>query len=446
MKNKTWLVCILFLAGINIYLFWPGNLYFLNDDLLHIPLTDRGQFFQTNSVRPIHELLVKLDLVLWGKKAYGYHIAALLFHFVVCVQLYNLSLVFNKRCLKMANEQALQTSLLTVVFFLAYPQSSESLGWILGRAPILSAVFILITIRLFFSEDYKWSTYLIGAFFFSASLFTYEQTLLVPIVLLALVILLEQIERPKQMFAYAVILLMVGIGYIVIRKLVTSEVVGTYEGSNLLAMNVRNLTANTFRILFRLILNPASKYLFLLQAFVLLLIIACIIFYTRGTFFQRKPAVIFAGFILLLIAPIISLGVAVNSFESGRYLYLPSIFLVAGISTIIVDFWYKNSRLKNLVLILSILLIAYWLVGKMKASTHYADASSYSKSVEQKVQQHFITSSDTLFIDTLRITVHRLPVFRRGFKTGINWFNSKIDTNKVVVRHFEDEVLNQKVK
>ncbi len=446
MKNKTWLVCILFLSGINVYLFWPGNLYFLNDDLLHIPLTDSGQLLQTNSVRPIHELLVRLDLFLWGKNAYGYHITALLLHFIVCGQLYDLSIKINTRWLKMPKRQALQTSLLTVVLFLAYPQSSESLGWILGRAPVLSAIFLLLTIRLFFTDCYKWFIYPAGAFFFAASLFTYEQTLLVPLALLGIAFIQKQNDNRRRTFTYACLLLMVDLGYIIVRKLVTSEVVGAYEGGNLLAMNVANLTTNTFRIFFRLILNPAFKNVFLLHAFTLLLIIGLIIGYARRTFVEKKPIVVFGAIIILLIAPVISLGVAVNSFESGRYLYLPSIFLIAGISTISVEVFYKNSRSKNGVVIFSFLLIAYWLAGKLKASKQYTDASSYSKSVEQKIQLHFITSSDTLFIDTLHVTVHRLPVFRRGFKTGINWFNDKIDTNKVVVRYLEDEVIKRSFK
>src|SRR3954469_15786425 len=106
MKNGSWFFLIIVLVVVNIWLFWPGSLYFLNDDLLHIPLTDNGYLFQTNSVRPVHELLVRLDLWLWGKSAYGYHITALLLNFIVCFQLYDLCLIIQQKWLQIDREQA----------------------------------------------------------------------------------------------------------------------------------------------------------------------------------------------------------------------------------------------------------------------------------------------------------------------------------------------------
>jgi hypothetical protein len=442
MKNRTWLVGIFLLAVINIFLFWPGNLYFLNDDLLHIPLTDQGHFFQTNSVRPLHELLIKLDLFLWSKNAYGYHITALILHIIVCTQLYELCVAIQKHWL-IERRQASLAALLAVSLFLAYPQSSESLAWILGRAPILSAMFVLVTVRLFFIENYKLSIYLAGAFFFAASLFTYEQTLFLPLWLFLIAFLEKEKEKRTNLFSYAAILLVVAAGYLIVRKLMTSEVIGAYEGGNLLSMNWVNLTANAFRFFFRLVLNPALKQGFVINVLILLFFLGVLTFFIKKATLNTKALIFFSSIVVLLIAPVISLGLAVNSFESGRYLYLPSIFFVYGISIVGFDTFYKNPRSRKLLLMILILLTAYWLIGKYKAAKYYTDASLYSKQIEQKIQRHFKISSDTLFLDTLRVTVHRLPVFRRGFKTGINWFNDNIDTNKVVARYLDDEVLSR---
>jgi len=443
MKNKIGLVCIFLLAAINVCWFWPGNLYFLNDDLLHIPLTDQGHLFQTNSVRPLHELLVRLDLLLWGKNAFGYHLTALLLHFIVCIQLYNLCLVMQIQWLKITRQQAMWAALLAVILFLAYPQSSESIAWILGRTPALSAVFFMIAVRLFFVENYIWSVYFTGTCCFAAALFTYEQSLLLPIALL--LIAFKEKERIKRqgMYKYALILLAVDAVYIIARKLITSEVVGAYEGGNLLSMNWAALVANAFRIFFRLVLNPANKTVFILSAVVLLLLVLFIIFSARKLHVNRRSVTFFAAITILLIAPVISLGLPVNSFESGRFLYLPSLFFVTGISIAGVAACSQNKGFRKPLMVLLIFLTSYWLLGKYMASRNYTDASSYAESVENKVQLHFQQTSDTLYIDTLRTSIHRLPVFRLGFKTGINWLNSNIDTNKIVVRNYYDEVLSQ---
>lgn len=443
MKNKGWLVSILLLAVVNLFFFWPGKLYFLNDDLLHIPLTDQGHLFQTNSVRPIHELLVRLDLFLWGKSAYGYHITALILHFIACLQLYDLSFVIQTRWLRIAREQAIQAALLAVVLFLAYPQSTESLAWILGRAPVLSIIFLMITVRLFFAKIYKPINFFTGAFFFAANLFTYEQSIFLPASLLLIAIQEKQKAKRLKMIVYIAILFAINIGYIISRKLITAEVIGGYEGNNLLKMNWGALLLNFFRLLFRLVLNPASKIVFISSASILILVVAAIMVLLRRMPINIKAIIFFSSTIVLLIAPVISLGLAVNSFESGRYLYLPSFFFIMAISIAGFSAFYANDRFKVPLIAFLIIVIIYWLKGKNDGSQHYADASAYSRSVELQIQNHFKVSSDTLYLDTLHVTVHRLPVFRRGFKTGINWFNNRIDTNKIVVRYLHDEVLHR---
>lgn len=440
MKNKTWLVLILVAAAINIYCFWPGNLYFLNDDLLHIPLTDQGHLFQTNSVRPIHELLVRLDLFLWGKHAYGYHVTALLLHLIVCFQLYDLFLVMQQRWLKISRQQAMQAALLTVFLFLIYPQSSEAIAWIIGRTPVLSAVFFMIVVRLFFVQNYKLPIYLVGAFFFAAALFTYEQCVLLPIALLWIAFIEKERVKRRGMFTYAAVLFIVDIAYIIVRKLITSEVVGAYEGGNLITLNLTALVANTFRLFFRLILNPSYKTAFVCSAVGLILFVGLIIWFARKLRWNRKAVIFFTGITMLLIAPVISLGTAVNSFESGRYLYLPSIFFIAAISIAGVAASYKNNTCRSALMVLLIVLSGYWLYGKFAASKNYSDASLYAESIENKVQQHFKNTSDTLYIDTLHLTVHRLPVFRLGFKTGVKWLDNNVDTNKILIKYYDDEV------
>src|SRR5215210_367815 len=128
--NKFWIPVIVILAAGNIIMFWPGSLFFLNDDFVHLPLTEEGAFFQMHFVRPMHELLVKVDLALWRKNAYGYHITSLVMHLIVCIQLFNLCRVIQTTWLKQEKQEATNTAFLSVALFLVYPQHAEALAWI----------------------------------------------------------------------------------------------------------------------------------------------------------------------------------------------------------------------------------------------------------------------------------------------------------------------------
>lgn len=446
MKSGLWQLLILLLVAVNVLLFWPDSLYFLNDDLLHIPLTDEGKLFQTNSVRPIHELLVMTDLWLYGKSAYGYHITALLLHFIVTIQVFDLSLVLQAKWLKIEKRQALNAAFLSVVLFLAYSQHAESLAWILGRTPVLSTVFLLLVVRLSFLPQVSWDKHVIGAILFAASLFTYEQGVLLPLALIILAVVEKDIVRKRSLYTYVFTLLFTAAIYVIVRKLMTAEILGNYEAGNLVSFSIGTLFANAFRIFFRLWLNPLSPRLFYysLIVFTLLVIGIAVLFYKKVKT-NKNATIFFVSIILLLVTPVISLGVTIRSYESGRYLYTPSVFLAIAFSITIISVWYQN-KFRRLSVVLVTMLLVYWLWGKYTASRDYRDASRYAFQTNNKVLEHFNASSDTLVIDTLHVTVHRLPVFRLGFKTGIKWLNQNVDTNKVVVRYYYDEFTDPTIR
>src|SRR4051812_7593882 len=78
--NKIITVICLVAIAVGLCLFNPFPLYFLNDDLVHIPLSKDAALFQHKSFRPVCDLSVALDYWLWGKNAYGYHVTNLVLH------------------------------------------------------------------------------------------------------------------------------------------------------------------------------------------------------------------------------------------------------------------------------------------------------------------------------------------------------------------------------
>ena len=85
---------ILFAATVvafTLYCYNPFELYFLNDDFIHIPLSRDGILLQHNSFRPVCDLSMMLDYQLWGKTAWGYHLTNLLLHIINTILVFYLS-------------------------------------------------------------------------------------------------------------------------------------------------------------------------------------------------------------------------------------------------------------------------------------------------------------------------------------------------------------------
>lgn len=441
LSKKVLILILSIFAVANLLLYWPGNLYFLNDDFVHIPLTDDGVLFQQRSVRPIHELLVRFDLWLWHKQAFGFHITALLLHAIVCMQLYYLTKAVVLKYFSANNVTAQKTALLTVILFLLYPQNTESLTWILGRTPTLSAIFFLVMVQLFLKNNKTLLTYIFAFVCFLLTLFTYEQSILFPIVFILVAFAAKDKIQKQQKLVFAAITMLAAVIYIVVRKLITTEVIGKYEGENFNGFNLQNLLGNALRLVYRLFLNPSSIHYFIVGT-VVVSVIFLIVLWLHKKELSNKKWMLWIVSMGVLLLPVVSLGITVRSFESGRYLYLPAIFLCTGLGIYI----QQKLSIKWQILPL-IVLFLYWGVGKYQASVQFKDASAYAQKVQKEVAQHFMQMPNSqLVIDTLHITIHRLPVYRMGFKQGVYWLNPAVDTNKISIGYYYDEFVEQKEK
>lgn len=436
MNSNKYILLLFILCIANVVLYWPGNLYFLNDDLVHIPLTDDGVLFQQRSIRPVHELLVKLDLFLWQKNASGFHFTALLLHAIVTVQLFFLTKTIQLNLLHTNRDVARNTALLASCIFLVYPQNAESLAWILGRTPTLAAIFFIGMLQLYVRNATSRFTYFFAFVLFAICLFTYEQSILFPLVFFGIAFAAKQSSFKQKSMAFAWATTIAAVLYVIARKLITTEIVGAYEGGNF--SKIVLLATNGFRLFFRLFLNPSTVQLFTISTIIFSVLLLIILWQHKKQLLHRHW-LLFVFIMVIFIAPVLSLGVTVRSFESGRYLYFPAIFLSV---TLAIYFQQQFIQKGKLTTALFILLFVYWGWGKIESAKAFKNASAYVRAVHDNIQQHFQTiPNDTLKIDTLQLTIHRLPVFRMGFKQGVHWLNNTIDTQKIQVKYYRDEFL-----
>jgi hypothetical protein len=309
---------------------------------------------------------------------------------------------------------------------------------------VLSAIFLLGSVQLAFREKFDAYTYAAGSLLFAAALFTYEQSILWPVAALWLAFYSNNPFKKSRLY-YAACLFVVAVVYAVVRRHISAEVVGSYEGGQFKQGHVKVLVQNMASLLLRQWLNPSAVKVFVVSAGVVLtVVLAGVLWRFKQVLQAYKSYLFFIGMNLLLLLPVVSLGITIRSFESSRYLYLPSLFMLMGLALWLYRLWGNAISNKWPTYLLTIALCVYWLVGKSMAYKHYTDAGNYVRAITQKTgAQAALLPNDTIYIDKLRITIHRLPVFRMGFNTGMQWLYPGIDTGKIVVKYRYDEFLEE---
>lgn len=153
-----------------VFIIQPWELYYLNDDFMHIPNT--RILLRSGFMRPVPNVFLAMDRWLYGSKALGFFITSLLLHLVACVSVYMVVLKIRSAYL---NKIALpHLPLIVTAFFLFYPYHAESLMWVISRVSIMATAFTLFSFYFYIDAAKSlWKTVLSWMFFVLA-LFSYE--------------------------------------------------------------------------------------------------------------------------------------------------------------------------------------------------------------------------------------------------------------------------------
>ena len=183
MNKQIGLKILFFLSflGITLFIYNPFALYFLNDDMTHLPLSSKGIFFQRNSFRPIHDLLLITEYKLWGLNALGYHLVEWGIHVICSVLVYQFSYNLLKDYGEYAKKDLAIISLLTASLFAVYAFHSESVLWILGSGASLTTLFFLLSAITYLKRNEGILYFISSLIFFQIGLFTYEAIWVAPI-------------------------------------------------------------------------------------------------------------------------------------------------------------------------------------------------------------------------------------------------------------------------
>jgi hypothetical protein len=421
------------LGSLLIIICWPGNFFFLNDDFVHIPLSGEGILGQNNSVRFIGDISLMADYAIYKKNASGYHITNLLLHFINVI-------LFGFILLKVLPSAKKSLAIIVMAGFAFYGFHSEAIFWIIGRSASLGFLFLSIGILLLVQNRVS---LLMRIGYFTCwilALYSYESVWIwVPAITFLYFKKNDKTNNPDIPTATFIGTWMIFIAYLISRKVFTQSWLGEYEAQAFEKLNVLTLATNYCKLIFRTFippLNNAYGYIISFAGLTLIPIYAIV----RKWNLYRQDKLWKWGVLFWLVSyfPYLSLGISINTPESERFLYLPSVlfvFLYFYTATLYLQYSKK------------------WVFDLIAAAFLFCHFSWFVKSAReyhltgQLVKQTFKvlcneTNIESCTIQVLPHTVYGIPTFRSGFEEGYNWLcssekkisNLKIQKNE----HFSD--------
>lgn len=433
--RKTLFYCYLPLIVLVSYAFNPFELYFLNDDFVHIPLSAGKEFFQHNSFRPVSELSIMLDYALWGKNAWGYHLTNLLLHIIDTLLVFLLARIINKR---FEISDSFHFPFFVALLFFSYSMHSEAIFWILGRSASLGLLFFIPAIIFYFKRT-KVSFFAISLVCSCIAWLTYESTWILPIVFLMISVIetSRSFNHYKRELKYPVIVFIAFLLYLLSRFMITGQVGGDYEMNGFFPINFAFLLSSYFKLMLRSWLPYSDNSTLLVALFGLVLVILIAIFFTvREVKFRKVIAVLLFCWLLSLV-PYVSLSIDTKGTESERFLYLPSLFICLMVALIL-------SRVKKFALQQSLFLVL--VLSQIGFLFHNKKSYKFAGEVTQTTFRAInnLQNKRYLFIDSLPQEYKGALIFRTGFFDGLKWMknNNTVDSVFVVSQQQNDQQFN----
>ncbi|MFM2361361.1 MAG: hypothetical protein RLZZ316_263 [Bacteroidota bacterium] len=408
---------------------WPGSLYFVNDDYLHIPQLGKGLFVNTHFVRPVAEFTIWLDYTLWGKNATGYHITNLVIHLSNTLLLFYFSKLFFLNSTSWGKKQIQTGAWLMSVLFMVYPFHAEAIFWILGRGASLSFLWMQLSLICFLKSEKKIAYTYLAYLFFVLALFTYESSFIFPFLVLIIAAIntgLDSSRLRKWHIAGFFILLLFVLLY---RLLLMGKLADTYEAAHLLDFNISALLYNANALLARSFIMPLQSRAWMIVCYGLVL--ACIAFvmyvlYQLNRNLYKLTWVLLGAFMVAII-PVVSKGIDTHDGEGGRFLYLPSLFILLLLLMCCI-------RIIRSPIVRSCVLVGigfYYTVCFISFSQEYKQAAQIARSSFNKLPQNKYYKK--IYLQQLPTQYKGAFLFRSNFTEGLQWICPTLKVDSIVL-------------
>ncbi|MFZ1798410.1 MAG: hypothetical protein WAU24_00965 [Chitinophagaceae bacterium] len=411
------------------YLYNPFALYFQSDDFLHIKWSSEGIIFQDNAFRPVCDLSVMLDYILFGKNAWGYHLTNLLLHCITSLLVGIVCTIILKKYFKNISQGFFPSITCGILFFM-YASHSEAVFWILGRSAILGTLFSLLFLIGFFQKEKHPTFIFLYIISWVLALLSYESCWVLPVI----VFLITWPEKEKNKWIHVSIVFIIFIVYLFVRYFFIHQLLGIYEADSLFSGDWKILSQHFMLLISRSFLPWYSENVIAFYGLIALAIILVFFFLSLQKALKKKVVFVFTCFLVSLL-PYISLGIDTNGVEGERFLYLPimllSIFIVLVVYAAAIKKFYKEIWL--------LIFCVFQIMILQENSANQQFAGNIVKTVLHKISM--VDPSNKIMVKGLPQCQYGALIFRAGLPEATGWLINKEQEKNIEIVSQRSEVL-----
>jgi hypothetical protein len=458
----------LFLLGLSVY--WDAlHSGFLSDDY-DVLETVSGKHSlyawvgcgAVGFLRPVVTASFYLDWLIWGMNPLGFHFFNVLIHVLNAILVMQiLKYLMMLSCVEKANRLAPATAAL---IFLILPCHTESVSWISGRGDVVATFFVSSSILCYLMAYKEKVQEFVGLSlaFFTLGLFSKENCIAIPILIIVVNLGIAFCNKnfckddrrlellPLSTIAYFLIILII---YLAVRKLVVGEFIGGYGFSAHASFDVDKITFYAGRKLTKLFVPldiivwlDVPRYgilLRLLGSIAAALSVGAIMAYAavgvrpgknRSTerllrTFSNNAHILIITFCCMMACFLgtLNLGIALDSTEADRHVYLASVF-GAMMLAVIMAALLRRTRKAWIVLI--VIIIGY--VGSLLTiNSNWRTAGEISTRVFKVLRDEI--SATPVIITNLPDNLHGAYIWRNGLVSALRLLGEKTASNPHVV-------------
>ena len=384
----------------------PEGLYFLADDFYHIPISAGSTFYDATWLRPVSRISLWLDARIFGMNYFGFYLTNVIFHLANAVIIYFLSIKIKKYFFEDTKENYCSAGF-TALLFLLYCSHTESVFWIVGRGGSLVTIFIQLSLILYFSNQKRSKFY--SYIFFIVSLFTYELSWVVPLLISFFVIFKRYIVPTFRLTYEPLIYWVILIFYFIVRYSFLNGELNDYEAGAYLHFNL-GIIFYHFSTAVSRVFVPAfeiSSLFSVMTAMVFALFIIILIKLCRHYKKLFHFTIICFASISICLLPILTFGANTHNSESERFIYPASVFFCIMIGHLVSSI--QSIQLRGL---LSYSLPIFNLLFFYKSSVDYRYGGYVTKYITEEINH--LPRTDTLHFQNLPSNYGGAIIFRSG--------------------------------
>jgi hypothetical protein len=411
----------------SVFIIKPWQLFFLNDDFMHIP--DARLVLRSGFMRPVPNVFLWLDKILYGTQPLGFFITSILLHGLAVFSVYYLVEIIQRKLklLQSYSELPFWVSLL----FLLYPFHAESIMWTIARVSIMATAFTLFSLACFIKSNDLKKDFWYAWIWLLLALFSYESmwNVLLLYFLVAWYKSRNVLIKKNIAILQAAIMCATFAAYFAIRFLLLNSLVGNgYEDMEDNLKNLKLVSGNLVKLTARIFTPAADDSRIFVGLF--LILSAGFIFLIYKQFKANRNTgmllIILWGAMITGVITAAPLGIDTHFHESDRYTYYASFFFCLFLAIVFLSIPVLKIRQ-----IAAVLICVLFITGFYFLQRDYAFSSSVTRGTIDFVK-NLPAGKQLVFLDVP--ARHRgALIFRTSLPDAIEWLGPTDKPDSVIV-------------